>query len=91
MNDKNKSPFKTMIEGFIEEKIATSTHINKIVTSLTLVAVETKKIAETILTLNERLNTHEELILKLAQTQRKDPTESIDNMLKAKPKPTKPN
>lgn len=91
MSEKTKSPFKTMIEGFIEESIATSIHVNKIVSSITLVALETKKLAESLLVLNDRLNTHEELILKLAKAQRKDSSESIDTMLKEKPKPSKPN
>jgi len=91
MSEKTKSPLKLMIEGIIEEAIVASTHINKIVSGVTLMALETKKIAETILILNDRINTHEDLILRLAQAQRKDPGESIDTMTKVKQKPSKPN
>lgn len=91
MSQKTKSPLKTMVEGIIEEVILSSAHVNKIVTSLTLMALETKKLAETLLILNERLDTHEDMILKLAQTRHKDPADSIDTMMKVKQKPSKPN
>lgn len=87
-----KSAFKLMVENIIEEAIVSSTHIGKLISSVTAIANESRKIAETILILNDRLNSHEELILKLAQLQRtsaKDPTE-ID-FSKSKQKPQKPN
>jgi len=91
MSQKPKSPLRTMVEGIIEEAIVSSAHITKIVSSITLVALETKKLAETILILNDRLNAHEDLILKLTKVQQKETTDSIDTITRVKQKPSKPN
>lgn len=87
-----KSAFKSMMEGFIEKSIASSPHFRKLVDSMTILALESKKVAETILVLNNRLNDHEQLILKLVELQRNKPKDSLDiDLLKNKEKPSKPN
>jgi hypothetical protein len=87
-----KSAFKSMMEGFIEKSIASSPHFRKLVDSMTILALESKKVAEAILVLNNRLNEHEQLILKLVELQRAKPKDSLDiDLLKTKEKPSKPN
>jgi hypothetical protein len=87
-----KSAFKSMMEGFIEKSIASSPHFRKLVDSMTILALESKKVAEAILVLNNRLNDHEQLILKLVELQRNKPKDSLDiDLLKNKEKPSKPN
>jgi hypothetical protein len=89
-----KNSFKTMIENFIEDAIVSSSHIHKLISSVTLIAQESKRITELILVLNDRLNTHEELILKLAQANRnaaKDPLDSVGINAKSKQNPPKSN
>lgn len=81
-----------MMEGFIEKSIASSPHFRKLVDSMTILALESKKVAEAILVLNNRLNDHEQLILKLVELQRNKPKDSLDiDLLKNKEKPSKPN
>lgn len=81
-----------MMEGFIEKSIASSPHFRKLVDSMTILALESKKVAEAILVLNNRINEHEQLILKLVELQRAKPKDSLDiDLLKTKEKPSKPN
>jgi len=87
-----KSAFKSMMEGFIEKSIASSPHFRKLVDSMTILALESKKIAEAILVLNNRINEHEQLILKLIESQSNKPKDSLNiDLLKTKEKPSKPN
>jgi hypothetical protein len=91
MNSKNT--LKSMIENFIERSMETSQYIKKLAASVTIIAVESKKLAEVIFTLNQRVNDHEELLLKLIEMQRhttKDQIDSIDIALN-KEKFSKPN
>ena len=99
MSEKSKSSLKTLIEGFIEDAIISSSFIDKVITNITLIALESKKIAEAILTLNDRLTVHEDLILKLAQTQYNNAKDVKDKevaslttvIIAPKQKPPKPN
>ena len=99
MSEKSKSSLKMLIQGFIEDTIVSSSFINKIIMNITLVALESKKIADAILTLNDRLNIHEDLILKLAQTQYSNVKDAKDKettslttvIVVPKQKPSKPN
>ena len=80
------------MESFIERSIESSPHFRKLLDSMTILAVETKKIAETIFILNNKIKEHEQLILKLAelyQAKSKD-SPNID-LLATKEKPSKPN
>jgi hypothetical protein len=87
-----KSAFKSMMEGFIEKSIVSSPHFRKLLDSMTILALESKKVAEAILVFNNRLNEHEQLILKLVELQRAKPKDSLDiDLLKTKEKPSKPN
>lgn len=82
-----------MVENFIEQSIETSQYIKKLTASVTLVAIESKKLAEVILTLNQRVNDHEELILKLIEMQRRPTKDRIDSIEVSpnKEKSSKPN
>jgi|GEM_PF-3530389 len=89
-----KSPIKNIVDSFIEQSIESSSQVKKLITSVTLIAMESKKIAEAILVLSKRLDEHEELILKIVELQRgnsvKDPVDSIE-FIKSKEKSSKPN
>lgn len=90
----SKNSLKTMAENFIEKSIESSPHINKLISGVTIMALETKKIAEAILTLSNRLDDHETIILKLMESQQraasKDSLDSFD-VTKQKEKSSKPN
>lgn len=88
-----KNGFKGWAESFIEKTIESSQHLKKIVDNITLIANETQKVAQAILALNNRINEHEQLILRLVELQKikpKDPLE-IDILPQKNKKPSKPN
>lgn len=86
------SSLKKMLKNFIEQSIETSTYVNKLMSNVTLIATESKKIADIIFLLNKRIDDHEILILKLLEHQHSASKNSVDvNILKTKEKSSKPN
>jgi hypothetical protein len=86
----SKSGFKAMAEKFIEDSLEVSPLLKKIAHSITLVATESKRLAELMLVINNRLNTHEEIILRLVEAQ-KEKKEQMDYKIQTRREPTKPN
>ena len=88
-----KSALKLMLEGFIEKSIAASPHFIRLIDAVTIIAVESKKMAEAVLILNNRMNVYELFILKLIEIQRSNKQkDSLDiDILKTNEKPSKPN
>jgi len=88
-----KNGFKGVIESFIEKSIESSSYLNKVIDNISIIANETKKVAEAILILNNRINEHEHLILTILELQKIKQKDSFEiDILKSKDKkPSKPN
>ena len=88
-----KSGLKGLVDEYIEGALASSDVINVILKGMTIVATESKKIADYITALNDRLDQHEKIILALVEAQ-KDKNKGVEaaamnfNSSKA---PQKPN
>lgn len=86
-------PFKAIAEKLFEESLASSKYMKKILDNVILVATETKKIADALLKMNQRLDQHEDAILKIIELQQQknqtDVTEQV--FIKNKEGPSKPN
>lgn len=84
--------FKTIAKNMFEESLASSKYIKKILDNMILVANETKKIADALIKMNERLNQHEEAILKIIELQQKNQIDDVEHLFsKSKQEPSKPN
>ena len=89
----SKNSFKTLLEKVFDESLESSKFMNKIINNVTLMATETKKIAELLMRMNDRINQHEKIILMLLDAQNeKDKKEKIvDYVMKPKEGSSKPN
>lgn len=85
-----KDSIKSMIDKLVEESLMASHHIKKLLNSITILAAETKKLTELVITMNNRLNKHEEIILRLANQPKENRTEA-ENIVKPKKDPMKLN
>jgi hypothetical protein len=81
-----KDGLKLMIDKFIEDALHSSNYMKLLTKNLTLIATETKKLAEFVLLVNDRLNQHEQLLLKLT-SQQKEPVSYLDKTDKKSSKP----
>jgi len=86
-----KNTLKMVVENFIEQSIVSSSYIKKIIANITIMALESKKITETILLLNKRLDDHETIILKLLESNKASQKDSLVEILNSKEKNSKPN
>ena len=88
-----KNTLKTMAKSFIEQAVESSEHIKKLIAGMTLIAVETKKIAELMLVLSKRLDEYEMIIFKIIEVQEALKKNSFDSsdLLKSKEKSSKSN
>ena len=82
-----------MAKSFIEQAVESSEHIQKLIAGMTLIAVETKKIAELMLVLSKRLDEYEMIIFKIIEVQEALKKNSFDSsdLLKSKEKSSKSN
>ena len=82
-----------MAKSFIEQAVESSEHIKKLIAGMTLIAVETKKIAELMLVLSKRLDEYEMIIFKIIEVQEALKKNSFDSsdLLKSKEKSSKSN
>jgi len=80
-----------MVEKYFEEMVESSEYIKKIVNNISIVANESKKIAEFALIINQRLNSHEELLLRLIEEKKEKKDLFSDYAAKSKNEPNKPN
>jgi len=87
----SKSGLRVIIEDFFEDSLASSSLTKKMLQSISLIANETKKIADALITINDRLNQHEQVILKLVNMQVEKKDKQADYTLKPKEGPSKPN
>jgi len=88
---KSKSVFNAMIEKYFEEMVQSSEHIKKIVHNISIIANESKKIAEFVLIINQKLNSHEELLLRLIEEKKEKKDSFSDYATKSKNDSNKPN
>lgn len=89
-----KERLKSIFENLLEDSLHTSEYVKKIVTAMSMVASESKKITDLVLIINERLYHHEELILMLLDQQKektKKEGQSLDLFSNNKQDPPKPN
>jgi|APGre2960657404_1045060.scaffolds.fasta_scaffold323677_2 hypothetical protein len=88
--------FKSFLGKVFEDSLSSSEFMKKIIDNVTTVAAETKKIADLMLKMNERLNQHERVILTLLdlhnERERKEKEKNADHAnVKLKEKQEKPN
>jgi len=88
-----KNTLKTMAKSFIEQAVESSEHIKKLIAGMTLIAIETKKVAELMLVLSKRLDEYEMIIFKIIEVQEASKKNSFDSsdLLKSKEKSSKSN
>jgi hypothetical protein len=88
-----KNALKTMAKSFIEQAVESSEHIKKLIAGMTLIAIETKKVAELMLVLSKRLDEYEMIIFKIIEVQEASKKNSFDSsdLLKSKEKSSKSN
>lgn len=87
----SKSGLKMMAEKVFEEALKSSGYFKKLVHNMSVIAGETKNVVEMILHVNDRLNYHEQIILKLIDAQ-KEKQDMLDFATKNnKEEPSKPN
>ena len=86
----SKRGLKDIINELFESSLTSSKFIQKIVQNITIVANESKKIADVLLTLNDKINYHEQLILKLINIQIEN-KDKLDYDIKSKNDISKPN
>ena len=86
----SKRGLKDIINELFESSLTSSKFIQKIVQNITIVANESKKIADVLLTLNDKINYHEQLILKLINIQIEN-KDKLDYNIKSKNDISKPN
>ena len=88
-----KSGLKGLVDEYIEGALASSGVINVILKGMTIFATESKRIADYITALNDRLDQHEKIILALVEAQ-KDKNKGVEaavvNFANSKA-PQKPN
>jgi len=85
---------KSIVNKILEDSLRTSTFISSLVNNFSKMAEETKKIADLLLKINERLNQHEDVILTLVKLhdERVKKERNIDYVeIESKQKPNKPN
>jgi len=80
-----------MLEKMFEKMLESSSYTDKLAQSISLVALESKKIAETLIFINDRLNAHEKVILHLVESQKKSKEASDFSLKSIKQEPSKPN
>lgn len=82
-----------MAKSFIEQAVESSEHIKKLIAGMTLIAIETKKVAELMLVLSKRLDEYEMIIFKIIEVQEASKKNSFDSsdLLKSKEKSSKSN
>lgn len=94
-----KSGIKSLFENIVEEAISASSSISMLAQSIQVIAVESKKIAESVLLLSEKINQHETIIVEICnmlveQSEKNDKKQSYAQLslstLKSN-KDTKPN
>lgn len=88
--------FKSFLGKVFEDSLSSSKFMKKIIDSVATIAAETKKIADLMLKMNERLNQHERVILTLLdlhnERERKEKEKNADYAnVKSKEKQEKPN
>lgn len=90
----SKSSFRSVVDKLIEESISSSDYMKKVFNNVATLAVEAKKITDMVLKMNDRLNQHEEIILRLLnQTYQQKPLKKEDffSYPEKKKDPEKPN
>lgn len=85
-----KSGFKTIIEKFLEDSIESSSFLKKISNNVSLLSEDLKKLSEVLITLNYRLDAHEQIIIKLLESQKEKKVE-LPPLKKDNNDPQKPN
>lgn len=90
------SSLKSFVGKMFEESLQASEFMSKIIDNVGKMAVETKKMADLLLKVNERLNQHERVILTLLdlhnERERKEKEKNVDyTSVKSAEKPPKPN
>jgi hypothetical protein len=88
---REKSGFKVLVDGFFENSLAASNYMKTIVQNLTLVALETKKLADALLRMNDRLDRHEILIADLYDLKSDDSGGPSLDLPKTNKQSSKPN
>lgn len=90
----SKSSFRSVVDKLIEESISSSDYMKKVFNNVATLAVEAKKITDMVLKMNDKLNQHEEIILRLLnQTYQQKPQKKEDffSYPEKKKDPEKPN
>lgn len=87
---KLKDSIKSMVDKMVEESLMASNYMKKLLNNITIIAVETKKLTDHVLTMNSRLNKHEEIILRLVN-QSKESHDSNESVVKQQKDPMKLN
>jgi len=64
-----KTGIKSIIDEMLENAVNSSSVVGLLLNSVKLLATETKKVAENLMTINERLNEHEKAIELLCKLQ----------------------
>lgn len=87
-----KPGIKGIIEGLLEDSISSSAVVLALVSNVKIIANESKRLAEFLMQLNDRIEQHEKIILQICDLQKsKDkPTSAFDYPQKNKETP-KPN
>ena len=74
-----------ILEGVLEESIASSTVVNTLLNCMKAMANETKKITDTVIKLSERIDQHEKILVQLCELQEtKEVVASVDYSQKKK-------
>ena len=74
-----------ILEGVLEESIASSTVVNTLLNCMKVMANETKKITDTVIKLSERIDQHEKILVQLCELQKtKEVATSADYSQKKK-------
>ena len=84
-----KTGIKSIIDEVLENAVNSSSAVGLLLNSVKLLATEMKKVAENVMTINERLNEHEKAIELLCKLQ-DEKTDFVDYAKTIKPT-TKPN
>ncbi|MBM3194168.1 MAG: hypothetical protein FJZ60_00205 [Chlamydiae bacterium] len=80
-----------MVDKLVEESLMASNYMRNLLNNITIVVVETKKLTELVITMNDRLNKQEEIILRLVnQNQSKTKSDHLEYS-KQKKEPPKLN
>jgi len=88
---KLKGSIKSVVDKLVEESLMASNYMRNLLNNITIVVVETKKLTELVITMNDRLNKQEEIILRLVnQNQSKTKSDHLEYS-KQKKEPPKLN